>query len=149
MHIIKNTVRKVIKRQVTELSLLLMFLDSPEKVLWLLRSLFSQGLPSPWQWMGWQVWEAQACVNTYSYILNFFFFFAVILGLQRSKDSTGFPYNLHLTLSSRNILCNRDIFIPNKKCNSHTLLSTLQVFFAFPLFSFFCSWIQSRLQCCI
>lgn len=54
------------KMQVTKLSLLLILLDAPEKVLQLLRSLLIKGWPSLWQWVGQQeVWEAQACVNTF------------------------------------------------------------------------------------
>ena len=68
------------------------------------------------------------------YILIHFklFFFAVILGLQKSKDSTGFPYNLHLTLSNRNILCNRDIFIPNEKLTFTYTINYITGFLCIP-----------------
>lgn len=136
MHIIRNARRKVMKTQVTKLSLLLILLDSPEKVLQLLRSLLIKGWPSLWQWVGQQevssmckyilhcVCKSSMCKYIYidvyyMYITHFKLFLAVVLGLQESKENAGFPCNLHLTLSNSSILCNCDTFIQNKKSNVH------------------------------
>lgn len=111
--------RKVIKKQLTKLTLFLVLLDTPGRVLWLLRSLFIQRWPPPWLWVGWweKIWDAQACVSTHKHTLTHISnILAIILDLQKScKDSTVFPYNLHLACSNINILCDHGTVIQAKK----------------------------------